>query len=283
VAEAAQVFDVGFAGQCVRIVTDSARAADAVRFLFAHHLGPQGKPAGREIALVEDAARGGFAMACDGRFAASAREEELELALVQLVQYHLVADADRAGLFHGGALVRHGRGLMLAAEAGAGKTTLTAWLLGEGYAFLSDEVAVVDTAGRLDGFSRPLNVKSGSLSMLSERAVLQAGFAQSRVSRGVTLVPWPRNAQAGIPLATILLPQYRAGAALEIEQPTPGRAAAALMGCLLNARNLPRNGLTLAASLAGSVPVVRVTYSRLEDVHSWLDRQAFASPALNRP
>ncbi|AUN93723.1 hypothetical protein [Pseudazoarcus pumilus] len=284
--DAAHVIDVGFAGNRVRIVTDSARAADAVHFLFGPHRVSDGVPAGRQIVLAEDPERGGFVMACDGRFASSAREDELELALVQLVQYHLVADASDVGLFHAGALVRDARVLLLAADSGSGKTTLTASLLAEGYDFLSDEVSAVDAAGCVDGFSRPLNVKPGSLPLLRSLPALRTGFANSRLSGGVTLVPWPRSAQSGMPLALVLLPEYRAGAALEIEQPSPGRAAAALMGCLLNARNLPRNGLTLAARLAASVPVVRATYSRVEDVHEWLKHadgivHVPVGPALN--
>lgn len=265
-------FIVRLAGPRVRIETDSLRAVDALRFLFGGHAAADdGEGVAHEVG-VASAPEGGFLLGCDGRSVARVRDDDLEIALVQLVQYHLVADETATAVFHGGALVRDGLGLMLAGAAGAGKTTLTASLLAAGHGFLSDELALVDGQGRLDGFSRPLNVKAGSLALLSANTGLRAAFEDARTSAGITLVPWPR-AGADVRLARVVLPEYRAGAAFSAEVLSPGRAAAALMACLLNARNLPRGGLEVAGRIASGAPVVKLGYSRVDDVYAWLDRQ----------
>ncbi|MBM4457733.1 MAG: hypothetical protein FJ011_08220 [Chloroflexi bacterium] len=64
-------------------------------------------------------------------------------------------------LFHAAAVIAPaGSGVILAAGAGLGKTTLTVALLQRGYAFLSDDVAAVGrTDGRLYPFPRRLGVR----------------------------------------------------------------------------------------------------------------------------
>ena len=46
-------------------------------------------------------------------------------------------------LFHAAALTWQSRGILLPAFTGAGKSTLTAWLLGQGFSYLTDELAFV--------------------------------------------------------------------------------------------------------------------------------------------
>lgn len=250
------------------------RAADAVGFLFGEHLSSAPCETVRcEVGIAVDPADGRIVLFCDGRAVARLHDDELEIALVQLVQFHLVSHETCAGLFHGAALVRGGQGVLFAAAAGSGKTTLTASLLGGSYGFLTDELAALDGHGRIEGFARPLNIKAGSLDLLRRCDWLESALGLARLSGGVTLMPWPCVGSAGIRLASIVLPQWCADAPFEVEALSPGRAAAALMSCLLNARNLSKNGLVLATRLVRERPVHRVRYSRVVDVASWLDTQ----------
>lgn len=276
-ADAEQVFDVGFAGNCVRIRCDSARTADTVGFLFeAHLLSVACDDVRCEVGIAIDPADEYFLLFCDGRVVAKLHDDELEIALVQLVQLHLVTHEAHAGLFHGASLVFDGQGILFAAAAGSGKTTLTASLLGEGYGFLTDELTAIDGCGRMEGFARPLNIKAGSLDLLRRCDWLAPALGRARLSGGVTLMPWPRIGSADIRLDAVVLPEWRADAAFGVEALSPGRAAAALMSCLLNARNLPKSGLALATRLVCERPVHRVRYSRVDDVAAWLAAQRLA-------
>lgn len=65
---------------------------------------------------------------------------------------------------HGGAVEKFGSGIMMPAESGHGKTTLTLALVNAGYRFLSDEFCVLDSeSGMLKAFPRSLSVREGSL------------------------------------------------------------------------------------------------------------------------
>jgi hypothetical protein len=61
---------------------------------------------------------------------------------------------------HSGAVAIDGRVLLLPGRSHAGKSTLVAALLGFGASYCSDEFAVIDPAGRVHPYSRPLALRS---------------------------------------------------------------------------------------------------------------------------
>lgn len=73
-------------------------------------------------------------------------------------------------LFHAGALSYHGKGIILAADAYCGKTTLTLALLRHGFKFLSDEVASLGlNNGELAPYPRCLVVREGTRQLFQQR------------------------------------------------------------------------------------------------------------------
>jgi hypothetical protein len=67
-------------------------------------------------------------------------------------------------LIHAGALACQGQGLILAADSGHGKTTLTLELVRRGFKFLSDEMAALGRADRrVHPFPRALRIRPGTL------------------------------------------------------------------------------------------------------------------------
>ncbi len=267
----ARLFGVSFIGNQIRIRTDTDRATQAVTFLFGPHLCEPSVADTVEIALLRASGRGGFELWLDGEVVVPwVDESDLEIALLQRAQYQLVVSERRRAIVHGAALIQKERGILMAAAAGSGKTTLTSWLLGHDHGFLSDELAAIDTGGAMEGFGRPLNIKPGSVELLSQCDWLRESFSHARVSGAVTLLPWARSPATDVRLALILFPRYREGARFAVEKLSPGRAAADLMACLMNARNLAKHGLSFATNLTASRPCFRITYSHMSDVSDWL-------------
>lgn len=98
-----------------------------------------------------------------------------------LIVWHMtrmaVAVTDGHLLLHAAAVERDGTGMILAAPSGAGKTTLAAGLLMEGFRYLTDEVVAVEFGTLLlVPFAKPLTMKRAAhnvvpaLSALGERA-----------------------------------------------------------------------------------------------------------------
>ncbi|KHD07080.1 hypothetical protein PN36_04715 [Candidatus Thiomargarita nelsonii] len=73
-------------------------------------------------------------------------------------------------LFHAAALSYHGKGVIIAADSGCGKTTLTLALVRQGFKFLSDDVAALDlNNGKLTPYPRCLLVRLGTLKVFQQR------------------------------------------------------------------------------------------------------------------
>jgi hypothetical protein len=78
--------------------------------------------------------------------------------------YTLIGRVRSHVLVHAGAVAWQGRGLILAADAANGKTTLVLQLLRRGFSFLSDEMAALSRAdGRLHAFPRALRLRPDTL------------------------------------------------------------------------------------------------------------------------
>jgi hypothetical protein len=263
---------VSFAGNELRIRTNSAEAAMVARFVFRWHVG-RAAQSGPTLDVVRAGSDAGFQLVVDGELAAIAfDEDELAVILMQVAQRLLICREARHAMLHAALLVRNGHGFLFPAAAGSGKTTLVGWLLGRGFGLLSDELAVVEQGGRVDGLTRPLNIKSGSRQIVAGFEWLRAPLARARSSNGVTLLPWPRHPEPIASIAFAICPSYVPGARLAAEALTPGRFAKEIMGTLLNARNLPKHGLSFASALSGACPAYRITYSDLQEAGDWLEK-----------
>ncbi|NIJ16647.1 hypothetical protein [Sphingobium vermicomposti] len=67
---------------------------------------------------------------------------------------------------HAGCLHRNGKALLILGEPGAGKTTLTSWLTGQGFAYGGDDITVVNSDGRVQGLAFLPSVKAGGWKLL---------------------------------------------------------------------------------------------------------------------
>jgi hypothetical protein len=63
---------------------------------------------------------------------------------------------------HGGVVGHRGRAILLPAPSGGGKSTLVAELVRQGALYLSDEYALIDSAGRVHPYPRALVLRDGS-------------------------------------------------------------------------------------------------------------------------
>jgi hypothetical protein len=196
--------------------------------------------------------------------------------LLGYVGYEL-ADRSQGGLlFHAAALAWQGRGLLLPAFTGAGKSTLAAWLLGRGFSYLTDELAFVPAGSVwLHGFIRPLSLKWPSRAVLALPPLTVAETSvgsplQSLHTPHLDLVsPALLGTSAslnGAPLHLIVFPQYQAGATLALHPLSRAQAGKALLECLINARNLPDHGFFEVTRLARHLRAYHLVYGRFNQL-----------------
>lgn len=74
-------------------------------------------------------------------------------------------------MLHAAVLERAGRALILPGEPGAGKSTLTAALMLDGWRLLSDELTLIDRRdGRIHALARPVSLKNASIEVIRAHA-----------------------------------------------------------------------------------------------------------------
>jgi hypothetical protein len=183
-----------------------------------------------------------------------------------------LAERCRGGLlFHSGALAWKGKGLLLPGGIAAGKTTLTLWLATRGFSYLTDELVYVkDGANTFRSFTRPLNLKAPS------RTVLQKDFDLVRnreyvlsTALGDLISPALLNSterRAETPLTLFIFPRYSPGRDFIFRPLSKAQAGMELMGCLVNARNLPAHGLPEVARLVKMLPAYSMSYSHFDQI-----------------
>lgn len=169
-------------------------------------------------------------------------DDVAELLRRALSELHLaVAVHAGEGLFvHAGAVAWRGSGIVLPGRSMSGKTTLVRALVEAGAEYYSDEYAVLDPAGRLLPYAKPLSVrKSGSGSeMLAPTCVGAVGVRP-------------------VPVGLVVSTRYERSAVWQVERVCGAAAILPLVDNTVAARLAPARMLEATAAVAGGALCVR--------------------------
>ncbi len=276
---------ITFAGSTVGVEYEGAGAAKIVDFLY-RDIPPAASsgPTAVTFRLLSDdgSARLSLYRAETLLYEGDAAARVADLLLSQSC-YQLANCSQGGMLFHAGALglPGKGQGWLLPGGIGAGKTTLTAWLLTRGLDYLTDELVFVpDGAETMQTFARPLNLKKTARAALRDHFDFER-HADHMLSTSAGDLISPEALQparlAGAPgatatrVSTIIFPHYQAGSDFVWRPLSKAQAGLALMKCLVNARNLPEHGFPQISRLAKTVPAYRLTYANFDQVEAQLD------------
>ncbi|MER2553939.1 MAG: HprK-related kinase A [Thauera sp.] len=174
-------------------------------------------------------------------------------------------------LLHAGVVARKDRALILPANPGAGKTTLTCALHLAGWRFLSDEFGVIDAdTGELLPMVRPAPLKNRSIDVIGRRAGATLGplFPKTRKGDVSHFVPdrdsFLARHRRACP-ALVVFPRFQAGAALQCV-PMPRAEAAMRIGMnSFNYQALGPLGFEAVVALARRTVAYQLVYGELDD------------------
>jgi hypothetical protein len=189
--------------------------------------------------------------------------------LMSQVCFTLAYESRDGLLLHSAAVQMSGLGIMLPGKSGAGKSTLTAWFLGHGGRYLTDEMVYIATESDvISGFARPITIKAPARSLLLELLKENRAAGGMLGSEPVDIID-PELFGAEVvkgdsPLDLIIFPRYRPGQKVEIRQLSKALTAFELMKCLANARNLTDHGFSEAVRLAAAAPAYSLSYGDTE-------------------
>jgi hypothetical protein len=195
------------------------------------------------------------------------------------LSFHLLNGLGDAFALHAAVLDKENCIVLLPGETGSGKTRLALWYRLHGFKLASDEIVTVSVkpAGTnkivIDGvLARPLMVKcladASPLLRPNEVPVAQIRSFSGLMVRLEGSASW---SQRPIDRGFMVFPRFVAGAQLSLTPLTAGETALRLMGNCLNARNLPRGGLSFARGLACHLPAVALVYGATDQLDGMLD------------
>ena len=136
---------------------------------------------------------------------------------------------------HAGVVGWEGRAIVMPGASFAGKTTLVQAWLEAGATYYSDEFAVLDRAGRVHPFARPLAIRDGALTHRVPVAALGA-------ETGTT----------PLPIGLVLVTSYRAGARWRPRRLTAAPTLLALMRHTVAARGNPEHSMPILKQAVSS-------------------------------
>ena len=157
-----QLISIGGTGFALRYHDE--RLATRVAPLFAH-LETEGETASVIYDLWQD-----DGMAClsrNGEPASVLQPAQVGPVIKARVADDILKDQRWLMALHAGCLHRHGKALLILGEPGAGKTTLTSWLTGQGFIYGGDDITVVNGDGRVQGLPFLPSVKAGGWKLLA--------------------------------------------------------------------------------------------------------------------
>lgn len=235
---------ITFAGVCLRVTTADPESARIAAFVTADM--PSDGAADEEVTIAFDARPDGS-------------PGEAAVRLAEEIAFVLCDRARRGPVLHA-ALVG---GVLVPGASGVGKSTLAAAALLAGARLGSDELVAIDGA-EIAGLPRPLHLKAGSASPLTEAWASIASEAWP--VRGGLFAParafGARVASAPEVARLVVLPRRGATpGAPRVSPVAPQVALRALMEVSVNARNLAGHGFASLASLVRRVPSVALDYT----------------------
>ncbi len=179
------------------------------------------------------------------------------------VIFHLADNLRERHCLHAAAVELGAAGAcVIPAHSGAGKSSLTAWLVANGFPYLTDELILIDRSHQITGVARPIQIKTPGLAVVS--ALLDEGseIHQGELANAITATMLGGSAGDHSPLGIglFLFPQYSPSADFSLAKLNSADAGMRLMSNHVNARNLQDHGFRTMMKLIRETPCYSLEY-----------------------
>lgn len=175
-------------------------------------------------------------------------------------------------IFHAGVVATTEGAIMIPAQSGGGKSTLTAALMENGYRLLSDEFAILDMDSHgLQAHPRPVSLKKKSIDLVRDFAGAdQISARLTGTPKGDIAYRRPRAediANAGTPSVPQLMvfPRYEAGASPSSRRIEPADVAMRLINSSPNYQIIGERAFHALMRLVDEVEAYDIVYGSTED------------------
>ena len=202
-------------------------------------------------------------------------EVEAASAVMNSVKFELINNINDKLAIHAALVSNSSGSLLLPGTSGAGKSSLTAWLVKHGFHYHTDELVLIDLKSlNLIPFTRPLMVKSHGLDATLEMLGISASNKQLMIGNYNSSIPHRLINSEYIdtprPLKAIVFPAYSKAGNSHCERLSKAQAIVELMRSNVLARNLPSHGTKIIQQLVDNAPAFQCQYSNFDQLPTLL-------------
>ncbi len=187
------------------------------------------------------------------------------------VLFNLIENNQQGMAIHAGLVSNEKGSLLLPADSGSGKSSVTTWLLTRGWNYHTDELVMIDLdSDKINAFTRPLNIKAAGLDTIGKIFDLEKHKEQIRSSNMVTMIPHRLvnpTYKTKIPeLRAVVFPKYSTDTEPGIQKISGAEAGLEMMRSNVIARNLPGHGFANVIRLVRNLPAYRLHYQHFDNL-----------------
>ena len=182
--------------------------------------------------------------------------------LTDRIVFHIADKAIDTHCLHAASVARGSNALVIPANSGDGKSSFTTWLVANGFAYLTDELILVNSEQQVEGIARPIQIKAHGI-----HAVEHLFKDKSLVHEGKFANAVPIDALAGAvsaqplhKLRLFVFPRYRKESSYQLTQLSSAEAGMQLMANHVNARSLEGHGFREMMAIIRNTPCYALEY-----------------------
>lgn len=167
---------------------------------------------------------------------------------------------------HAAAVSFRGRAIVMPAISGSGKSSLTTWLVANGFDYITDELVLIDKGQQVDGISRPIHIKTrgwGAIESLLETDAVVFDGVQCNVIP-IKSIGGEVSRSARHDHGILLFPHFKRGVPLQLAPISSTKAGLTLIKSHINARNMKDHGFPELMRLARTSQSYAFTFGGCE-------------------
>ncbi|MEN8190451.1 MAG: hypothetical protein ABFS19_11430 [Thermodesulfobacteriota bacterium] len=276
-ASKATSFSTGFGDQSFEIISSGRHRLDLAGFLFGDFPGTTSSEQPRRYEIVAFGKQPMLSLWNDEKILYYGQSYyQLAYTLMNEVIFHCINSHDKHHALHAGCVHNGNSCFLLPGKSGSGKSSLTGWLIANGYGYLTDELAFLSADGQIHPLPRPISLKVNSSHPAWPAAATQAdGIISDTTGAMIPHRLLNPAYEACEPRVThIIFPKFKAGAESELTELSPAKSSLRLLESHVNARNLDGHGIAELSNIVRQCQSFSLVYSSFEEL-----RDIFLTPS----
>ncbi len=272
------VFSTGFGDQLFEIDCNSDDAYSIAEFLFCDFPGAVHQTGAKQYSITVSDSNPSLSLK-EGDKVLYRGESRYLLAytLMNEVIFHCISDNESHHALHAGAVCKGERCIILPGKSGNGKSTLTSWLVKNGFHYLTDELVFLDSTAHVLPMTRPISLK---VTPTHESWLLPEYYSKNIISgEEGSMIPHrllnPDFTVRQPQLTDVIFPEFKPDVEPCLQQLSPGKSSLYLLQSHVNARNLSGHGVSELASIVRRCRSFTLTYGSFSELEELISQSDF--------